>query len=189
MAPDTSRTLVKLAASIAPPLSAPVSRAWAQAEAVARGIDLTSNMLADLRNRTAHLPAGPIDLKAAIDPFRIAGDTYYAGTLGHSVYAIKTPQGVILIDNGWGDTTAKVEASLTKLGVKLTDIKIMVITGFFVVFLKTHSFASEYSTNHVTRRVSGIAKEFGHSVCCRGFSAARFSRNSNDVFLFHASKG
>lgn len=32
------------------------------AEAVSRGIDLTNNMLADLRNRTAHLPAGPIDL-------------------------------------------------------------------------------------------------------------------------------
>ncbi len=72
--------------------------------------------------------AGPTDLKAALDPFQIAGDTYYAGTLGHSVYALKTSDGVILIDNGWGDTTAKVEASLKTLGINLTDIKILLLT-------------------------------------------------------------
>lgn len=72
--------------------------------------------------------AGPDSLKRAIEPFHIVGDTYYAGPHGHSVYAIKTREGVILIDNGWGDTTAKVEASLKALGIALTDIKILLIT-------------------------------------------------------------
>jgi metallo-beta-lactamase class B len=66
--------------------------------------------------------------RAAVEPFRIVGDTWYAGVRGHGVYVIRTSEGVIMIDNGWGDTATKVEASLTKLGISLTDIKIMLLT-------------------------------------------------------------
>jgi metallo-beta-lactamase class B len=72
--------------------------------------------------------ADPARLKAEVEPFRMVGDTYFAGLRGHAVYLIKTPQGVIMIDNGWGDTAAKVEASMKKLGVELSDIKIMLLT-------------------------------------------------------------
>jgi metallo-beta-lactamase class B len=66
--------------------------------------------------------------RAAVEPFRIVGDTYYVGVRSHGVYAIRTGEGVILIDNGWGDTATKVEESLNKLGIALTDIKIMLLT-------------------------------------------------------------
>ena len=76
----------------------------------------------------ARAVADPKLEKAEMEPFHIVGDVYFAGVRSHAVYVIKTPEGVIMIDNGWADTAEKVETSLKKLGIKLTDIKLLLIT-------------------------------------------------------------
>jgi metallo-beta-lactamase class B len=56
-------------------------------------------------------------------PFKIIDNTYYVGTAGLSVYLIATKQGLILIDSGLPQNAALVEASIKKLGFKLSDVK------------------------------------------------------------------
>ncbi len=66
--------------------------------------------------------------KTEIEPFKIVGDLYFVGIHNFGVYVIKTPEGVIMLDAGWADTADKTEASLKKIGINVTDIKIMLTT-------------------------------------------------------------
>jgi metallo-beta-lactamase class B len=66
--------------------------------------------------------------KAAMEPFRVVGDLYFVGVHNFGVYVLKTPAGVIMLDTGWADVTDKTTASLAKIGVKLRDIKIILMT-------------------------------------------------------------
>jgi metallo-beta-lactamase class B len=110
----------------------------------------------------------PESQKAAMEPFRIVGDTYFAGVRSHAVYVIKTPEGVIMIDNGWADTAPQVEASLKTLGVNLTDIRIMLMTeghgdhAGATAYFKDKSGAKLYvmegDVDIVEKRATGAAK-------------------------------
>jgi metallo-beta-lactamase class B len=61
-------------------------------------------------------------------PFLIAGNTYYVGTLALGSFLIKTSAGYILIDGGYWFSAPAIEANLDRLGVKLSDIKILLNT-------------------------------------------------------------
>ncbi|CAN7386653.1 subclass B3 metallo-beta-lactamase [Phenylobacterium sp. LjRoot219] len=61
-------------------------------------------------------------------PLRIWGNSYYVGTAGLSVVLIKTPAGLILIDASMPQGVAAVEAHIRQLGVKITDIKYILVT-------------------------------------------------------------
>lgn len=57
------------------------------------------------------------------EPFRIADDLYYVGTEGLASYLIKTSEGLILIDGALPDSVPQIEASISSLGFKLSDVK------------------------------------------------------------------
>jgi metallo-beta-lactamase class B len=67
--------------------------------------------------------------KSAIDPFKLAGNTYYVGVAGQGSYLITTKQGHILIEQPYDqDCGEKILASVQKLGFNPTDIKIITAT-------------------------------------------------------------
>lgn len=60
-----------------------------------------------------------------VKPFHIIGNVYYVGTEGLSAFLIKTPEGAILLDGTMEENVPAMEASIKALGVKLSDVKIM----------------------------------------------------------------
>jgi len=58
-------------------------------------------------------------------PHKIAGNLYYVGTTDLACFLVTTPQGHILINTGLQDSTPLMRASITKLGFKLEDVKIL----------------------------------------------------------------
>jgi metallo-beta-lactamase class B len=68
------------------------------------------------------------DIKLKIDPvepFRILGNIYYVGSDDVTSYLIVTPKGNILIDSGMKEMVPLVKTNIEKLGLKLSDIKII----------------------------------------------------------------
>ena len=67
------------------------------------------------------------DLKATmnqpVEPFHIIGNIYYVGASDIGSYLIVTPQGDFLLDGGFVETAPMIEASIQKLGFKLSDVK------------------------------------------------------------------
>jgi metallo-beta-lactamase class B len=60
---------------------------------------------------------------AAQKPFRIYGNTWYAGPRGLTVLLITAPTGNVLIDGGVPGDVALIEANIRNLGINLRDIK------------------------------------------------------------------
>jgi metallo-beta-lactamase class B len=63
-----------------------------------------------------------------VPPFRIADNLYYVGAEGVASYLITTPAGDILIDTGFRETVPLVEASIRKLGFRVSDVRILLIS-------------------------------------------------------------
>jgi len=61
-------------------------------------------------------------------PFRIAGNLYYVGSKGLASYLITTPQGHILINSDLEANVPLLQASITQLGFKFGDVKILLIS-------------------------------------------------------------
>jgi metallo-beta-lactamase class B len=62
---------------------------------------------------------------APFEPFRIIGNIYYVGPTGISSFLITTPEGHILLDTGFETTVPRIRESVTKLRLRLEDIKII----------------------------------------------------------------
>jgi metallo-beta-lactamase class B len=58
-------------------------------------------------------------------PFQVIGNVYYVGTAGVSAFLIRTPAGDILTDGGLPESAPLIEKNIRALGVKLSDIKIL----------------------------------------------------------------
>lgn len=58
-------------------------------------------------------------------PFQLADNLYYVGTEGLSSFLITTPQGHILIDGAMPTSAKDIESSITSLGFKPSDVKIL----------------------------------------------------------------
>jgi metallo-beta-lactamase class B len=63
-----------------------------------------------------------------VTPFRIIGNIYYVGAGDISSFLITTPAGHILLETGFAETAPLIRESVTKLGFKLEDIKILLVT-------------------------------------------------------------
>jgi metallo-beta-lactamase class B len=63
-----------------------------------------------------------------VPPFRIADNLYYVGAEGVASYLITTPAGDILLDTGFRETVPIVEASIRKLGFRVSDVRILLIS-------------------------------------------------------------
>ena len=71
---------------------------------------------------------GKPDWSEPFPPHQVIGNLYYVGSKGLASYAVKTPEGVILINSNLESSPALIEQSLTKLGMKLSDVKILLIS-------------------------------------------------------------
>ncbi|HEU4730865.1 MAG TPA: subclass B3 metallo-beta-lactamase [Kofleriaceae bacterium] len=60
-----------------------------------------------------------------IEPFRIAGNIYYVGAANIASYLIASSHGLILLDTGTREMLPRVQASIVKLGFRLSDVKIL----------------------------------------------------------------
>lgn len=65
------------------------------------------------------------DWEKPAPPFRIYGNTYYVGTCGVSAILVTGDDGHILIDGGSRGGGPLVEASITQLGFRIEDVKIL----------------------------------------------------------------
>ena len=72
----------------------------------------------------AIIPSSP-DWTKSFPPFKIIGNVYWVGTYDLSTYLIATPAGNILINSGVESTVPQIQASVEKLGFKLSDTKIL----------------------------------------------------------------
>ncbi len=61
-------------------------------------------------------------------PFRIADNLYYVGSKGLASYLITSPQGHILINSDLEANVPMLETSITQLGFKFSDVKILLIS-------------------------------------------------------------
>src|SRR5216683_4033659 len=67
----------------------------------------------------------PADQTTQFPPHRIIGDIYYVGTRTLSSFLVVTPQGNILIDSTYERNVPTIEKSVTQLGFRFSDIKIL----------------------------------------------------------------
>jgi metallo-beta-lactamase class B len=65
------------------------------------------------------------DQTAQFPPHKIIGNIYYVGTHTLSSFLIVTPQGNILIDSTWERNVRTIQKSVTQLGFKFSDVKIL----------------------------------------------------------------
>ena len=76
---------------------------------------------------------GLIRWKAIIDgakmphsePFRIAGNLYYVGTVDETAFLLTGPEGHVLIDGGFPATAPMIMESIAKLGFDIADVRVL----------------------------------------------------------------
>jgi len=84
--------------------------------------------LAALALATSAQAQTPAAWTAQTEPFQIADNLYYVGTAGIAVFLVTTPQGHVLIDGAMPSSAKPIEASIEKLGFKLSDVKLLLNT-------------------------------------------------------------
>jgi metallo-beta-lactamase class B len=60
------------------------------------------------------------------EPFRIAGNFYYVGANDLSAFLITGPEGHVLLDAGYPTTAPLIMASITRLGFKVSDVRVLI---------------------------------------------------------------
>ena len=83
-------------------------------------------------------------------PHKIIGNLYYVGTTVHCNYLIVTPQGDILINTGYEHTWPMTQASIEKLGFKVSDIKII---------LGSHAHVDHQEADAMVKQLTGAPVE------------------------------
>jgi metallo-beta-lactamase class B len=86
--------------------------------------------------------------RVAFPAHTIMGNLHYVGTGTLNSYLITTPQGHILINTNFEETVPLLQASIEKLGFKLTDIKII---------LGSHAHGDHMQADAVVKELTGGA--------------------------------
>ena len=68
------------------------------------------------------------DFLVPFPPHHVIGNLYFVGSKGLAIYLVTTPQGHILINAGLEDSVPMIQQSIEKLGFRLSDIKILLIS-------------------------------------------------------------
>jgi metallo-beta-lactamase class B len=71
---------------------------------------------------------GPDDMTTPFPPHKVIGNIYYVGTKSLAAFLIVTPQGNILINSTYERNVRTIERSVTELGFKFSDVKILLGT-------------------------------------------------------------
>ena len=61
-----------------------------------------------------------------VDPFRVYGNTYYAGTAGLSVVLVTSDDGHLLLDGGLPQSAPIIDANIRRLGFRTEDVRLIV---------------------------------------------------------------
>src|SRR3981081_2814793 len=77
------------------------------------------------RSILARTMGTPADQTTQFPPHKIIGNIYYVGTTTLSSFLVVTPQGNILIDSTYERNVPTIEKSVTQLGFKFSDVKIL----------------------------------------------------------------
>lgn len=59
------------------------------------------------------------------EPFRIAGNLYYVGTVDATAFLLTGPEGHVLIDGGYPLTAPRIIESIATLGFDIADVKVL----------------------------------------------------------------
>ncbi len=59
------------------------------------------------------------------EPFRIAGNLYYVGTVDETAFLLTGPEGHVLIDGGFPATAPRIMESIATLGFDIADVKVL----------------------------------------------------------------
>jgi len=70
------------------------------------------------------LPAGAHG-ETPFPPHRIAGNLYYVGSVEYASYLVATPRGHILINPSFEESVPLIEAAVSRLGFRFSDIRIL----------------------------------------------------------------
>ena len=70
----------------------------------------------------------PKDWTEPFPPHKIAGNLYYVGSKDLASYLVATSEGLILINSSLEESVPLIRASVEKLGFKMSDIKILLIS-------------------------------------------------------------
>jgi metallo-beta-lactamase class B len=69
-----------------------------------------------------------VDWNAALDPFRVYGNTWYVGTDGLASILIETDDGLVLIDGGLPQSASSIVANIVALGFEPHDIEAILVS-------------------------------------------------------------
>jgi metallo-beta-lactamase class B len=86
------------------------------------------------------------DQTTAFPPHKVIGNIYYVGTRTLSSYLITTPSGHILINSTYERNVRTIEKSITRLGFKFSDIRIL---------LGTHAHGDHQEGDALVKELSG----------------------------------
>lgn len=86
------------------------------------------------------------DQTTAFTPHKVIGNIYYVGTRTLSSYLITTPEGHILINSTYERNVRTIEKSVTELGFKFADVRIL---------LGTHAHGDHQEGDALTKQLTG----------------------------------
>ncbi len=87
-----------------------------------------------------------INSAVADEPFpahKVVGNTYYIGSKALASYLIKTSEGHIVINSGFDETVPMIRASIESLGLKMTDVKILLASHAHSDHVEGHALLKE----------------------------------------------
>src|SRR5437868_8478423 len=74
---------------------------------------------------TMAIGQGPAEWYEPFPAHKVLGNVYYVGSKDLATYLITTPEGHILINSGFDRTVPLIQKSVESLGLKMTDVKIL----------------------------------------------------------------
>src|SRR5262245_33691944 len=86
------------------------------------------------------------DQTTALPPHKVIGNVYYVGTRTLSSFLIVTPAGHVLINSTYERNVRTIEKSVTQLGFKFSDVKIL---------LGTHAHGDHQEGDALTKELTG----------------------------------
>lgn len=118
-------------------------------------------------------------------PFRIAGNLYYVGTYDLACYLITTPQGNILINTGLAASVTQIKDNISKLGLKYTDIKILLTTQAHYDHVGAMAVIKKQTGAQlmVHEKEAEVLKDGGHSDYALGGKGSSFKPMTPDRLL------
>jgi metallo-beta-lactamase class B len=134
---------------------------------ILRSILFSALLLASAWSALAQQPA---EWTTPIAPFRIVGNVYYVGSQDLAAYLIVTPKGSILINSNLASSPPQIQASIEKLGFRMSDVKILLnsqahfdhVAGIAAMQQKTHA-KNMVMDGDVAAVESGGAQDFAYA--------------------------